>query len=116
MRRMARRLKPIAFRGSSLKDLRAFPEDARHQAGYQLEKVQAGDEPADWKPMPSVGQGVNELRIWDGAGTFRVMYVAKFADAIYVLHCFQKKTRTTAAADIELGRTRYAALVKELKK
>jgi phage-related protein len=64
--------------------------------------------------MPSIGKGVSELRIWDGAGTFRVVYVAKLADAVYVLHCFQKKTQQTAKRDIDLARQRFKALMKEL--
>ena len=87
--------KPVEFRGSSLDDLRAFPLPARREAGHQLDQVQNGQEPDDWKPMNTVGQGAKEIRIRDAAGTFRVIYVAKFADAVYVLHCFQKKTEKT---------------------
>ena len=83
-------------------------------AGYQLDKVQHGLSPDDTKPMPSIGAGVSELRIWDGAGAFRVLYIAKLADAVYVLHCFQKKTQQTAKRDIDLARQRLKALVKEL--
>lgn len=83
-------------------------------AGYQLDRVQNGLPPDDAKAMPSVGAGVLELRVWDGAGTFRVMYVAKLADAIYVLHCFQKKTQQTAQRDIELTQKRLKNLMKEL--
>jgi len=107
-------MKHLRFRGSALDDLRAFPETARQEAGYQLDKVQNGFEPADWKPMNTVGPGVKELRIRDAAGAFRVIYVAKFADAVYVLHCFQKKTEKTAKADLDLAARRYRDLVKEL--
>jgi phage-related protein len=89
-------LKPVEFRGSSLDDLRAFPVSARREAGHQLDRVQRGLEPDDWKPMTAVGQGVKEIRIRDATGAFRVLYVAKFADAVYVLHCFQKKTEKTS--------------------
>src|SRR3979490_1980491 len=85
--------KPIEFRGSALDDLRAFPRAARREAGYQLAQGQGGREPDRWKPMNTVGQGVREIRIRDAAGAFRVLYVAKFEDAVYVLHCFQKKTQ-----------------------
>jgi phage-related protein len=88
--------KPIEFRGSSLDDLRAFPEAARRQAGHQLDQVQHGREPDDWKPMSMIGRGVREIRIRDAAGAFRVMYVAKFDDAVHVLHCFQKRRRKRA--------------------
>ena len=106
--------KPIEFRGSALDDLRAFPQAARREAGYQLDQVQRGREPDDWKPMNTVGQGVREIRIRDAAGAFRVLYVAKFADAVYVLHCFQKKTQKTRKADLDLAGQRYRDLLKEL--
>lgn len=106
--------KPLEFRGSSLDDLRAFPLAAKREAGHQLDQVQNGQEPDDWKPMNTVGQGVKEIRIRDAAGAFRVIYVAKFADAIYVLHCFQKKTAKTSKADLDLTSKRYRDLLKEL--
>ena len=105
--------KPVEFRGSSLEDLRAFPLTARREAGHQLDQVQHGREPDDWKPLNTVGQGVKEIRIRDEAGAFRVLYVAKFADAICVLHCFQKKTGRTSKADVELAAKRYRELMKE---
>ncbi len=106
--------KPIEFRGSSLDDLRAFPLSARREAGHQLDQVQKGLEPDDWKPMSAVGKGVKEIRIRDTAGAFRVIYVAKFVDAVFVLHCFQKKTEKTSKADLELATNRYRDLLKEL--
>jgi phage-related protein len=106
--------KPVEFRGSALEDLRAFPEAARREAEYQLDQVQHGREPDDWKPMNTVGRGVQEIRIRDAAGAFRVLYVAKFDDAIYVLHCFQKKTQKTSKADMNLAALRYRDLLKEL--
>ncbi len=109
-------VKELKFKGSSQKDLREFPEDARREAGYQLDRVQNGLEPEDFKPMPDVGSGVQEIRIKDEAGIFRVLYVAKFEDAVYVLHCFQKKTQRTAKSDLDLASKRYAELVKEQKR
>lgn len=106
--------KPVDFRGSSLDDLRSFPLLARREAGHQLDQVQNGLEPDDWKPMNSVGKGVKEIRIRDAAGAFRVIYVAKFADAVYVLHCFQKKTEKTSKADLDLASKRYSELTKEM--
>jgi len=106
--------KPVEFRGSALDDLRAFPQAARREAGYQLDRVQHGREPDDWKPMNTVGRGVREIRIRDAVGAFRVLYVAKFRDALYVLHCFQKKAQKTSKADLNLAAQRYRDLLKEL--
>jgi phage-related protein len=110
------RLKPVEFRASSLDDLRAFPLAARREAGYQIDRIQHGHEPDDWKPMPTVGSGVREIRIRDSAGAFRVIYVAKFADSVYVLHCFQKKTQKTGQPELDLAISRYRDLLKELAK
>jgi len=104
----------IKFRGSSRADLRSFPEDARREAGQQLFRVQLGMEPENWKPMENVGAGVREIRIRDESGIYRVMYVAKFTEAIYVLHCFQKKTQKTAPNDLALAQRRYKELVREM--
>ena len=81
------------------------------EAGFQIDRIQHGFLPDDFKPMPSVGSAVAEIRIWDEAGTFRVIYVAKFEDAVYVLHCFQKKTQKTAQKDIELSNKRLRELM-----
>jgi phage-related protein len=104
----------LRFCGSSRADLRSFPEDVRREAGQQLFHVQLGETPDDWKPMETVGPGVREIRIRDESGVFRVMYVAKFDEAIYVLHCFQKKTQKTAPGDLALAKRRYNELVREL--
>ena len=106
--------KPVDFRGSSRDDLRAFPLAARREAGHQLDQVQHGQEPDDWKPMNTIGQGVREIRIRDAAGAFRIIYVAKLADAVHVLHCFQKKTAKTRKADLDLAAMRFRDLRKEL--
>lgn len=108
--------KPVEFRGGSLDDLRTFPASARREAGHQIDQVQHGQEPDDWKPMPTIGPGVREIRIRDTAGAFRVVFVAKFADAVYVLHCFQKKTPKTSKPDLDLAENRYRDLLKELGK
>jgi phage-related protein len=111
---MIRNHKPIAFCGSALDDLRTFPEAARREAGHQLDQVQQGREPDDWKPMPSIGAGVREIRIREASGAFRMIYVAKFDAAIFVLHCFQKKTQKTSRADVVLATQRLKDLIKEL--
>lgn len=105
-------MKRIVWLGDSLRRVRDFAPEARHEAGVQLGLVQAGEEPSDWKPMPSVGLGVNEIRVRIG-GAFRVIYVAKFVEAVYVLHAFQKKSRKTARTDIELARLRFRSLVQD---
>ena len=93
--------KPVEFRGSSLDDLRAFPGSAPHDPGHQIDQVQQGFQADDWKPMPTIGTGAQEIWIRDAAGTFCVIYVAKFADAVYVLHCFRKTTQKTSKTDLD---------------
>ena len=106
-------MKALRFLGSALDDLRAFPETLRRDVGYQLDKIQNGLAPSNWKVMPTVGKGAYEIRVRDETGAFRVIYVAKFAEAIYVLHCFQKKTEKTAKADLNIAMKRYGDLLKE---
>lgn len=101
--------KALGWVGRALEDLRDFPAEARRNAGHQLHLVQLGLEPADWRPMPAVGAGVAEIRIHDDA-EYRVFYVAKYAEAVYVLHAFVKKSRTTAQRDIDLSRERFKEL------
>ena len=103
--------KTVFWVGSSLADTRAFPTEARQRAGYEVYLVQQGQEPSDWKPMPAVGPGVREIRI-HCEGEYRVFYVASFTEGVYVLHSFEKKTQRTRKADIALGRTRYADVVR----
>ena len=103
--------KEIRWLGSSYDDLLAFPRAPRKEAGFQLGKVQAGLEPTDWKSFDEVGAGAREIRISDAKGIFRVMYVAKFEEAVYVLHCFQKKTQATSKQDKDIATARYRAVV-----
>ena len=105
-------MKPIRFLGDWLKALRDFPKDARQNAGYQLEKVQDGRTPDDFKAMPSIGKGVEEIRIRDESGAYRVVYTARLVDAVYVLHAFQKKTQATAKHDIATAKQRLAELMR----
>lgn len=102
--------KRVDFEGSSGEALRDFPLLARRQAGHDLWRIQQGKQPLDWKPMPSIGAGVGEIRIHE-EGAFRVVYIAKFEEAVYVLHCFQKKSQRTGRADLELATARYKALI-----
>lgn len=109
-------MKNVDFRGSSLADLRCFPDPAKRESGYQIDKVQNGLEPDDWKPMETVGAGVKEIRVRDDSGTYRVLYVAKFEETVYVLHCFKKTTPKTSKGDKDIAAKRYKDLVKELRK
>ena len=106
-------MKAVRFIAAAREDLAEFPESARRRAGYELFMVQVGRDPADFKPVPSVGPGAYEIRVRDEAGAFRVIYVAKFAHAVYVLHAFQKKTRKTSRADIALSTNRYKMIGEE---
>lgn len=103
--------KEISWIGSSYDDLQAFPDEQRSQAGFQLGKVQAGLDPTDWKPFDEVGAGTKEIRIKETNGIYRVLYVAKFEEEIYVLHCFQKKTQTTSKLDKAIAEARYRAVI-----
>jgi len=107
--------KPIYWVGSSLKNLLVLPDEVKREAGYQLHRVQNGLEPENWKTFQEIGSGVKEIRIYDQGGAFRVMYVAKFAEKIYVLHTFQKKTQKTNQNDINIAKTRYKSIVNENK-
>ena len=107
--------KPLFWLGNSLETLKSFAPDARREAGHQLGIVQDGKEPADWKPMETVGAGVREIRI-HVESSYRVLYVAKFSEAVYVLHGFEKKTRRTPKADIDLANKRYRELLNERKR
>lgn len=102
--------KPLRWLGSALADLREFPNEARSDAGFQLRMVQLGDEPLDWKPMRTIGPGAAEIRIQRG-GQFRVLYVARFPEAVYVLHCFQKRTQKTGRPDLETAVARYRQMI-----
>lgn len=99
--------KPLKFHGSSLDDLRNLPAQAKQDSGFQLDLVQSGSNPDDWKPVASVGQGVMELRVWTEDGTYRTIYVAKFKDAIHVLHVFKKTTEAIPTADLKIAKKRY---------
>ena len=100
-------MKPVRFLGDSLERLREFPENARHDAGFQLEQVQRGEQPNDFKPMPGIGKGVEEIRVRDASGIYRIVYTARLANVVYVLHAFQKKTQKTAKADLDHAAKRY---------
>ncbi len=107
--------KEIRWVGSSYADLLAFPDESRRSAGFQLGKVQVGLDPDDWKPFDDLGAGTKEIRIRETSGIYRVMYIAKFEEAVYVLHCFQKKTQVTNKQDKSIAEVRYRAVVNARK-
>jgi phage-related protein len=103
-------LRPVMFWGTARDDLSALPEDAKYTLGFQIERLQKGLEPTNWKPMNEIGLGAYEIRVKEESGAFRVIYVTKFSDAVHILHAFQKKTRKTSKRDIDLAKTRYRDL------
>jgi phage-related protein len=109
--------KPIYWIGSSKEDIAQFPQEAKRKAGFQLRAVQRGQSPTDSKSMSIIGKGVEEIRVRTGEA-YRIFYVARFAEAVYILHAFNKKTQKTSQQDIEIGKQRYQAMIelrKELK-
>lgn len=102
--------KPIYWIGTSKEDISSFPAEAKRKAGLQLRAVQQGLQPTDFKPMVVIGKGVAEIRVWTGE-TYRIFYVAKFPEAVYILHAFGKKTHKTSKKDIEVGKQRYQQML-----
>src|SRR5437879_3880724 len=103
---MERPLAEIVWHGDSLKQVRSFSVDARQDVGYQLERVQLGLEPRDWKPMRVIGPGVAEIRV-HAENEYRVLYLAKWRNSVHVLHAFVKKTQQTRKADLEIAKRRF---------
>ena len=102
--------KPVRFVGAALADLKDFPKNAMQDVGFQLDKISKGQDPDDFKAIPRVGRGAMELSVWDEEGTFRILYVHKFEDAVYVLHCFKKTTQKIPDADIDIAKNRYKSI------
>lgn len=100
-------MKDVKFVGSSLDDLRAFPKSPRQDLGRQINRVQQGIDPLDWKPVKSVGPGVREIRIRDEGNNYRCMYVANLGKAVYVLHVFMKKSQKTLGKDVDIAKSRF---------
>jgi phage-related protein len=103
-------MKQVIWMGTSKEDLKAFPGEARREVGYQLEHVQEGVDPDDWKPMSVVGSGVREIRVRESSGVFRCIYLATRPEGIYILHCFQKKTQKTSQRDLDLAQRRFKSI------
>ena len=108
-------MKPLLWLGDSRKSIQSFPALAQREAGFELRNVQKGRQPSDFKPMPGVGKGVEEIRVWVDSGTYRVIYIARLTEAVYVLHAFQKKTQQTSQKDVALARARLEQLLQERK-
>jgi phage-related protein len=108
-------MKPVCFLGDSLKAIRDFPYAARQDTGRQLQRVQNGRPANDFKPMPSVGKGVEEIRIREESGTYRIVYTARLSDAVYVLHAFEKKSQATPQRDLALARQRFREIMRGRK-
>lgn len=104
-------MKPVSFLGDSLDEVRSFPDGARRELGFQIDRLQRGLDPNDWKPMKTVGAGVREIRVREASGAYRVIYVARLKDAVYVLHAFQKTTQATSKRDLDLATTRFKELM-----
>ena len=105
-------MKPVSFFGDSLDQMCSFPDDARRELGFQINRLQRGLDPNDWKPMKTVGPGVREIRVREASGTYRVIYIATLEDAVYVLHAFQKKTQATSKRDLDLATARFKELMR----
>lgn len=108
-------MKHVFFMGNSLDEIRDFPVGARRQIGFQIDRLQNGLDPNDWKPMKTIGPGVREIRIRDVNGAFRVIYLAALADRVYVLHAFAKKSQATSRTDIEIATARFKELMRGVR-
>ncbi|MBT4396351.1 MAG: type II toxin-antitoxin system RelE/ParE family toxin [Acidiferrobacteraceae bacterium] len=108
-------MKKIIFIGNTLNNIKKFSHEAKREAGHQLDRVQRGKEPLDWKPMQGIADGAREIRFRDRNGIYRVIYVAKFEEAVYVLHAFQKKTQKTSQLDIEMAKQAFKSVLEERK-
>ena len=105
-------MKQIIFKGASLDDIREFPMQTKRDVGFELDRVQRGMNPSDWRPMPSIGKGVREIRVRDETGAYRVIYVANIGEYIYVLTAFQKKQQKTPKTEIDKAKRHYAEVAK----
>lgn len=107
-------MKTVIFLASSLNDIKAFCPTSKKESGHQIDQVQKGLDPDDWKPMPEIGLGVREIRIHTES-EYRIIYIAKFPEAVYILHAFVKKTQKTEKKDIDLAVKRLKELIQARK-
>ena len=108
-------MRSVGFCGSSLRDLRGFPKDVRHDMGYQIDRLQRGLDPDDWRAIPTVGPGVRELRVHRSDNEYRCIYITTIGDAVYILHVFVKKSRTTPNKDLNIARNRLGDVRRNLQ-
>lgn len=100
--------------GDTLRQIRGLPTGVKSDIGFQIDKLQDGELPNDFKPMSGIGPGVEEIRIWDRSGTYRVIYTARRPEAVYVLHVFQKTSEQTSQHDLDVAKHRFAQIRKGL--
>ena len=106
----ARKYATVAWEGDSKQVLQSFPEGARQNLGFDLWRLQQGEKPSDYRPLPSIGTGVFELRDQDERAWYRLIYLSRINDVIYVLHCFEKKSREMPRKDFEKAKQRLKAV------
>ena len=104
------RLATIAWEGDSREVLKGFPEGVRQNFGFELWQLQLGERPSDYRPLPSIGAEVYELRDQDERAWYRVVYISRINDVIYVLHCFEKKSREMPRKDFGKAKQRLKAV------
>ncbi|MDT8403259.1 type II toxin-antitoxin system RelE/ParE family toxin [Sulfuriflexus sp.] len=107
-------MRKLLFEGDTLALIRQLPDDARHRAGYEIDRVQRDREPENWKPFPAIGQGAREIRI-QVSRQYRIIYIAKFADTVHVLHVFAKKSQKTRKSDIEIAKNRLKEVIRRYR-
>ena len=100
----------MVWEGDSRDVLQAFPEGVRQNLGFQLWQLQRGERPSDYRPLPSIGKSVFELRDQDERAWYRVVYLSRISDVIYVLHCFEKRSREMSKRDFEKAKQRLKAV------
>ena len=110
-------MRKVAWVGTSLEEMQELPKAIRKAVGFQIHLLQEGVDPDDFKPMPSVGSGVYEIRVRNelGQNTGRCFYVVKFKEAIFILHAFEKKKQKTPKANLDKGQERYKELLNYMR-
>jgi len=105
----------VVWEGDSLEVIRRFPGPARQDLGAELRRLQTGDRPLNSRPMPSIGARVYELKEQDERAWYRVIYLAKIENRIYILHCFEKKSAKTGKSNLALAKARLKRVSARLR-